>query len=153
MVWLVWDLVGRVWLLLGSGRSVWVAWFAVLDCGVVDCLCGFGWGFGLIGLGVGFGVLCVACYFWRLLVFVLVLGAFVARQFCTWLLVLGFAFLVDLWELSFGVVWVWLVYVLDFPVGLLVLILVVRFLFCIVMVVLVWFWFCSLCRCCLVLCL
>lgn len=51
MVWLVWDLVGRVCLLLGSGGSVWVAWFAVLDCGVVDCLCGFGWGFGLIGLG------------------------------------------------------------------------------------------------------
>lgn len=89
LVWLVWDLVGRVCLLLGSGRSVWVAWFSVLACGVVDCLCGFGWGFGLIDLGVGFGVLCVVCCFWCLLVFVLVLGAFVARQFCTWLLGFG----------------------------------------------------------------
>lgn len=68
---------------------------------MVDCLCGFGWGFGLIGLGVGFGVLCVACCFWCLLVFVLVLGAFVARQFCTWLLGFGVCFLIDLWGAFF----------------------------------------------------
>lgn len=144
-----------------SGLAVVGFWKVGLGCLVYRSGLRCGWLFVWIWLGFWFdwfggGLWCFVCCV-LLLVFVsfcscdgCVRGSsvlYVVAGFC------GLPFWLICGELSFGVVWVWLVCVLDFPVGLLVLILVVRFLFCIVMVVLVWFWFCSLCRCCLVLCL